>query len=95
MSDRVVRVELIGDEFTPLDENPYSWIVTPEPGKRLMGEMLGPATILLHDGDKVGPFERWMVEWLRDKGPFNLEWNTYYMIAAALGSLWMEGDDNG
>jgi len=60
-------------------------------------------TILLHDGDKVGPFEPWMVEVLdgvlfvlRDliaSGTTNLEETGELLkIRAALGSLWKEGE---
>jgi len=56
-------------------------------------------------GDKVGPFEPWMEEVLsmfanvaenhRDAVMFKSSSRDLRKIAAALGSLWKEGDDNG
>jgi len=54
------------------------------------------------DGDKVGPFEPWMVGWLRecsaeDRDEYGEtgDQHRWSQIAAALASLWMEGDDDG
>jgi len=57
------------------------------------------------DGEKRGPFEPWMVEVLsmfanvaenhRDAVMFKSSSRDLRKIAAALSSLWMEGDDNG
>ena len=51
-------------------------------------------------GDKVGPFEPWMVEWLEECAFEDREaygetgdQQRWGRIAAALSSLWMEGDD--
>jgi len=62
-----------------------------------------PVTILLHDGEMVGPFHRKMLRrnaiiW-NDKG-FEGKWvalpeEDFLEIAAALAKLWEEADDDG
>ena len=105
MSDRVVRGIRLQDE--------RDTILILEHPERMDAEEV--VTILFHDGDKVGPFEPWMIGWLKYRWLVKEleEWcdtfegqlpNGFWfmsneevdqLVAAALGSLWMEGDDDG
>jgi len=100
MSDRVVRGWTSGPDKYELWGRPCErWTIRDFP----MEDDVQEVTILLHDGDKVGPFEPWMVEVLdgvlfvlRDliaSGTTNLEETGELLkIRAALGSLWKEGE---
>lgn len=62
--EKVVRGEIIGDAYEPEEEDPYRWMFASSEIE--VGECeVSDATLLLHDGDAVGPVEPWMVEYLR------------------------------
>ena len=97
MSDRVVRGWTSGPDKYELWGRPCErWTIRDFP----MEDDVQEVTILLHDGDKVGPFEPWMRHVLVDLAEREADTNPLGagqldMIAAALSSLWKEGDDNG
>jgi len=73
--------------------------VLSEPSK--VSGQLSPVTVLIHDGDRRGEFEPWMVDFMEataeeeDDGDMPISAASCREIVAALETLWKERDDDG